>query len=77
MEAALKKEAVEKKDAQLEMFLIDMQRTSDSSDEVQPEEEAPCSYTCQNRTGVIFNIALIVGLVAVIIFICVKMMLEN
>lgn len=36
-----------------------------------------CSYTCQNRAGVIFNIVLIIVLVVVIIFICAKMMLEN
>ena len=79
MEAALKQEAVQKKDTELESFLIDMQTTAGSSDELQTEQEpeAPCSYTCQNRTGVIFNILLILGLLIVIIFVCVKMMLEN
>jgi hypothetical protein len=77
MEAALKKEAVQKKDTELEAFLIDMQTTAGSNDEVQSEEEAPCSYTCQNRAGVIFNIALILALLIVIILICAKMMLEN
>jgi hypothetical protein len=83
MEAALKKEAIQKKDTELEAFLIDMQTTAGSNDEVQSEPEAeaeaegPCSYLCLNRAGVIFNILLIIVLLVVIIFICAKMMLEN
>jgi hypothetical protein len=81
MEAALKKEAIQKKDTELEAFLIDMQTTAGSNDEVQSEPEAeaegPCTYLCLNRAGVIFNILLIIVLLIVVILICVKMMLEN
>lgn len=36
-----------------------------------------CTYSCQNRAGLTFNIVLIIVLVVLIIFICVKMSLEN
>lgn len=81
IEAALKQEAVQKKDTELEAFLIDMQTTSGSSEQVEIEAETEpkvaCTYSCQNRAGVTFNILLIIVLVVVIIFICVKMSLEN
>lgn len=77
MEVALKQEAAQKKDTELEAFLIDMQTSSGSNDELRSEPEAPCTYSCQNRVGVTFNIVLVVGLSIVIIFICVKMSLEN
>ena len=69
MELAIKQEAVQKKDTELEVFLIDMQPT--------PEPKVFCTYSCQNRVGVAFNIILVLGLTAAIIFICVKMSLEN
>ena len=83
VEAALKQEALQKNDKELEAFLIDMQLASESSDEVQTEQEQEsepvvfCTYSCQNRVGVAFNIILVLGLTAAIIFICVKMSLEN
>lgn len=81
IEAALKQEAVQKKDTELEAFLIDMQTTSGSSEQVEIEPEAEpkvaCTYSCQNRAGVTFNILLVFGLSIVIIFICLKMSLEN
>ena len=83
IEAALKQEAVQKKDTELEAFLIDMQTTSGSSEQVEIEAETEaepkvaCTYSCQNRAGVTFNILLVFGLSIVIIFICLKMSLEN
>ena len=69
MELPIKQEAVQKKDTELEVFLIDVQPT--------PEPKVLCSYSCLNRAGVTFNIVLVIGLSIVIIWICLKMSLEN